>query len=179
MDHVGNTAALAKATGAQVVGSYELTGLIGAEKSIGGNIGGTVKIKDASITMVEAVHSSGYGPEPKSVQYGGPAMGFIIAIENGPTLYHAGDTDAFSSMALIGERYHPTAAMLPIGGHYTMDPNGAAVAAKLLKVKTVIPMHFGTFPALAGTPEELKKAIAKEKAPAKVVELKPGETTSL
>jgi L-ascorbate metabolism protein UlaG (beta-lactamase superfamily) len=178
-DHVGNTAELAKKTGAQVVGSFELTGLIGAEKSIGGNIGGSVKIKDATIHMVEAVHSSGYGQDPKSLQYGGPAMGFVIQIDNGPTIYHAGDTGFFSSMALIAERYHPTVAMLPIGGHFTMDPQGAALAQKLLKVKTILPMHYGTFPLLAGNPEQLKAALKAAKVTATVMELQPGGKTSL
>jgi len=86
-------------------------------------------------------------------------MGYVIEIEKGPTLYHAGDTDAFASMALIAERYHPTVALLPIGGHFTMDPAGAALAARMLKVKTVVPMHFGTFPALDGTPAQLEAAL--------------------
>ena len=88
-------------------------------------------------------------------------MGFVIEIPKGPVLYHAGDTDVFAGMSLIAERYHPTVAMLPIGGHFTMDPTGAALAAKLLKVKTVIPMHFGTFPPLKGTPDELRAALKK------------------
>ena len=179
-DHVGNTLALAKRTGAQVISSHELAGLIGAEKSVGGNVGGTIKVKDATIHLVEAVHSSGFGDNPKAPQYGGPAMGFVISIENGPTLYHAGDTGLFSSMALIAERFHPTVAMLPIGGHYTMDPSDAAyAAAKLLKVKTVVPMHFGTFPMLAGTPDQLRSELKKQKATTVVLELKPGESTSL
>lgn len=178
-DHAGEAAALAKKTGAQVIGTYELVGLIGAEKGNGMNIGGTVKVKDATITMVPAVHSSGFGQDPKSVQYGGVATGFIIQIEKGPTLYHAGDTDVFSDMSLIADRYHPTVAMLPIGGHFTMDPNGAALAAKLLKVKTVIPMHFGTFPVLTGTPAELTKAAKKTAPSAKVTEAKPGEAITL
>jgi L-ascorbate metabolism protein UlaG (beta-lactamase superfamily) len=178
-DHVGNAAELAKKTGAQVVSSFELAALIGAEKSAGGNVGGTVKIKDATVHFVEAVHSSGFGQDPKSLKYGGSPMGFVIEIDKGPTLYHAGDTGAFSSMALIAEQFHPTAAMLPIGGHFTMDPSAAALAAKLLKVKTVLPMHYGTFPQLAGTPAELKAALQKSKVTAKVLELVPGTTTSL
>jgi L-ascorbate metabolism protein UlaG (beta-lactamase superfamily) len=82
-------------------------------------------------------------------------------------------------MSLIADRYHPTVAMLPIGGHFTMDPEGAALAAKLLKVKTVIPMHYGTFPALKGTPDELRAALKKQKSNVKVVEVKPGDTTTL
>ncbi len=174
-DHVGNAAELATKTGGQVVGSYELTNLIGAKNSAGGNIGGSVKVKDATIHFVEAVHSSGY----KDGKYGGPAMGFVIAIDNGPTLYHAGDTGFFASMQLIGQHYKPTHAMLPIGGHFTMDPSGAALAAKLLGVKSVVPMHFGTFPMLTGTPDQLKAEIGKAGGTAQVVALEIGKTTSL
>ncbi len=82
-------------------------------------------------------------------------------------------------MSLIAERYQPTVALLPIGGHFTMDPQGAAVAARLLRVKTVVPMHFGTFPALAGTPEQLSAALKKSGSAARVVVFKPGETKEL
>jgi L-ascorbate metabolism protein UlaG (beta-lactamase superfamily) len=178
-DHVGNAADLAKKTGAKLITSYELASLIGAPNAEGMNIGGTTSVKDATIHLVEAVHSGGFGQDKAGPKYSGPAMGFVIEIAKGPTLYHAGDTDVFSSMSLIAERYHPTIAMLPIGGHFTMDPTGAALAAKLLKVKTVIPMHFGTFPALSGTPEQLREALKKAKSTAKVVELKPGESQTL
>ncbi|MEW5853244.1 MAG: metal-dependent hydrolase [Myxococcota bacterium] len=177
-DHVGNAAELAKKTGATLVGSYELTNIIGVEKAAGGNIGGSVKIKDATIHFVEAVHSSGYGDDPKNPRYAGPAMGYIIEIEKGPVLYHAGDTGFFSSMALIGERYKPTVALLPIGGHFTMDPRGAALALRMLRAPNVIPMHFGTFGLLKGTPDELRAALKTENLTTKVVEMKPGETTS-
>lgn len=179
MDHVGNAAELAKKTGAKVITSYELASLVGAQSSEGMNIGGTTTVKDLTIHLVEAVHSSGFGQDKAGPKYGGPAMGFVIEVGKGPVIYHAGDTDVFSGMSLIAERYKPTVAMLPIGGHFTMDPTGAALATKLLKVKTVIPMHFGTFPMLAGTPDELKGALKKEKSAAKVVEMKPGETQKL
>jgi L-ascorbate metabolism protein UlaG (beta-lactamase superfamily) len=178
-DHVGNTAQLAKKTGAMVITSFELASLIGAEHSTGMCMGGTIKVRDATIHLVEAVHSSSFGPDPKTSRYGGPAMGFVIAIDKGPTLYHAGDTDVFSSMSLIADRYKPTVAMLPIGGHFTMDPAGAALAAKLLKVKTIIPMHYGTFPPLAGTPAELKAELKKAKVGAKVLDMNPGDTSKL
>jgi L-ascorbate metabolism protein UlaG (beta-lactamase superfamily) len=82
-------------------------------------------------------------------------------------------------MSLIADRFHPTIALLPIGGHFTMDPAAAALAAKMLKVKTVIPMHYGTFPALAGTPDQLREALKKVKSNAKVDEFKPGDTQTL
>lgn len=178
-DHVGDAAELASRTGAQVVGSYELAGLLGAQNSVGANIGGSVKVKDATIHLVEAVHSSGYGQDPKALQYGGPAMGFVIQIDRGPTLYHSGDTAVFSSMALIAEQLRPTHALLPIGGHFTMDPKGAAAAAKLLKVKAVLPMHYGTFPLLKGTPEELKAELRAAKVKAGVTVLEPGKTITV
>lgn len=179
-DHVGEAKDLAAKTGAVVISSFELAGLIGAKNSNGGNIGGTMAVKDdVKVHLVEAVHSSGFGGDPSKTQYGGPAMGVIIAVKGGPTIYHAGDTDVFSSMSLIGQRYKPTVALLPIGGHFTMDPAGAGVAAKLLNVKTVVPMHFGTFPMLSGTPAELKDGLKKAKSTAKLVEMKPGETKPL
>ena len=178
-DHVGNAAELAKKTGAKLITSYELASLIGAPNSEGMNIGGTTMVKDATIHLVEAVHSGGFGQDKAGPKYSGPAMGFVIEVTKGPVIYHAGDTDVFSGMSLIAERYHPTIAMLPIGGHFTMDPTGAALAAKLLKVKTVIPMHYGTFPALAGTPEQLREALKKAHSTAKVVEFVPGEPQPL
>src|SRR5207247_2121613 len=127
-------------TGAILFGSYELTALLAAPNTSGGNVGGSVRVKDATISFVEAVHSSSWTPDQRLPgQYAGPAMGYIVAVDKGPTIYHAGDTDVFASMALIAERYHPDIALLPIGGHFTMDPRGAALAAKILKVKTVIP----------------------------------------
>jgi L-ascorbate metabolism protein UlaG (beta-lactamase superfamily) len=179
-DHVGNTKQLAEQTGAQVIGSFELTQLIGAKNSAGGNIGGSIKVKDATIHMVEAVHSSGYSADQNSPpQYGGSAMGFVIQIDNGPTLYHSGDTAVFASMELIGQRFKITHAMLPIGGHFTMDPASAAQAARLLKPRNVVPMHYGTFPVLAGTPEQLQGELKKVGGGAKTVVLQPGQTTQL
>jgi L-ascorbate metabolism protein UlaG (beta-lactamase superfamily) len=177
-DHVGNAVELAKKTGAKIITTLELSQLLGVPDAIGAEVGGTITIKDATIHLVEALHSSGY-VEGKKPQYAGSPVGFVIAIDKGPVLYHAGDTDVFPGMSLIADRYHPTVAMLPIGGHFTMDPEGAALAAKLLKVKTVIPMHYGTFPALKGTPDELRAALKKQKSNVKVVEVKPGDTTTL
>jgi L-ascorbate metabolism protein UlaG (beta-lactamase superfamily) len=163
-----------------VIGAYELVGLIGAEKGNGANAGGTVQVKDVRIHLVSAVHSSGFGTDPKAPpQYGGSPLGFVLEFQGGPTLYHAGDTDVFQDMALIAERYRPTVAMLPIGGHFTMDPQGAALAARLLRVKTVVPMHFGTFPVLAGTPDQLSAALKKSGATATMLAFKPGETKEL
>jgi L-ascorbate metabolism protein UlaG (beta-lactamase superfamily) len=176
VDHTSGVAELAKKTGANVIAAYELAPLIGAEHSSGMTPGGSIKIKDATIHVVEAVHGSGYNADPKNVRYGGPPVGFVIAIDKGPTIYHAGDTDVFSSMALIAERYKPGIALLPIGGYFTMDPAGAALATKLLKVRTVIPMHYGTFPLLAGTPAQLHLELRRQHGFARVLEMKPGDT---
>jgi L-ascorbate metabolism protein UlaG (beta-lactamase superfamily) len=178
-DHVGNAAELAKKTGAKVITSYELASLIGAANSEGMNIGGTATVKDATIHLVEAVHSGGFGQDKTGPKYGGPAMGFVIEVAKGPVIYHAGDTDVFAGMALIADRYHPTIALLPIGGHFTMDPTGAALASKMLKVKTVVPMHFGTFPILTGTPDELSAALKKQHVSAKVLEFRSGISQAL
>lgn len=178
-DHVGDAVALSKSTSAPIYAAFELCTQLGSDKCNGMNIGGSVTVKDATIHLVPAMHSSGYGDGKSPAGYGGPAMGYVIAVDKGPVLYHAGDTDVFGDMSLIAERYHPTVAMLPIGGHFTMDPAGAALAAKMLKVKTVIPMHFGTFPALDGTPDQLAAALKAQKVTAKMQEAKPGDTIKL
>ena len=178
-DHVGNAAELARKTDAQVIGAYELVSLIGAANAMGANIGGTVTVKDAIVHLVPAVHSSGFSPpdSKEPAKYGGNPVGYVIELGGGVVLYHAGDTDAFGDMAMIADRYHPTVALLPIGGHFTMDPKGAALAARLLKVKKVIPMHFGTFPALAGTPDQLRAELKGTKI--EVVEAVIGQATAL
>ncbi|MCY1031133.1 metal-dependent hydrolase [Corallococcus sp. BB11-1] len=181
-DHVGEAKALAQKTNAKVFGSFELVTLLALPEAQGmvGNVGGTFQVKDATLHLVEAVHSSSYQADPKApAHYSGAALGFVIEIANGPTLYHSGDTGAFQSMALIAEQFKPTVAMLPIGGVFTMDPAQAAVAAKLLKVKSVVPMHYGTFPALTGTPDALTAAVKKGRGTAKVLSLEPGKATAL
>ncbi len=128
---------------------------------IGMNKGGTVEAAGIKVTMVRADHSSGdiYAGAEAPIYLGEPA-GFIVEVENGFRFYFAGDTDVFGDMRLIGERFRPELAMLPIGGHFTMDPAAAAIATELLGVKHVVPMHFGTFPILAGTPDALRSALA-------------------
>ncbi len=180
-DHVGNAKELAKKTGAQVFGCYELINLLGVgAKGMGANVGGTFKVKDATIHFVEAVHSSSYAEGSNSTpQYAGAPVGYVIQIDNGPTLYHAGDTGLFSSMATLAERFKPTVAMLPVGGHFTMDPAGAAQAARMLKVPTLVPMHYGTFPLLQGNPDQLRGELKKAGSTSKVLELQIGEPTPL
>jgi L-ascorbate metabolism protein UlaG (beta-lactamase superfamily) len=128
---------------------------------IGMNKGGTVEAAGLKITMVRADHSAGdyYAGAEAPIYLGEPA-GFVVELENGFRFYFAGDTDVFGDMRLIGERFRPELAILPIGGHFTMDPSGAALAAELLGVRHVLPMHYGTFPLLAGTPAQLREALA-------------------
>ncbi len=176
-DHIADALPLAQKYNTPVVGMFELVSWLhskGVEKVIGMNIGGSYSQGDLTITMTEAKHSSGI-QDGKQMVYGGEPAGLVIAIENGPVLYHAGDTSVFSDMKLIAELYQPELAMLPIGGHYTMGPKEAALAVKYLGVKSVLPLHFGTMPELTGTPEELEKHLGVTGV--EVVKVKPGEFT--
>jgi L-ascorbate metabolism protein UlaG (beta-lactamase superfamily) len=122
--------------------------------------------------MVHAVHSCGITDGDKIV-YGGEAAGFVLELPGGYRIYHAGDTAVFSDMALIGRLLAPDLALLPIGDHYTMGPRSAAEAVRLLRVKSVVPMHFGTFPILTGTPDDLRREASDVKN-LEVVDLQPG-----
>jgi L-ascorbate metabolism protein UlaG (beta-lactamase superfamily) len=179
-DHVGDAVALGKRTGAKLVSGFDLgRALVAAgypKEQAGfdsqGNIGGTIQAGDASVTIVSAVHSSDVTGDAGHTGGGNP-VGFVIRVKGGPTLYHTGDTDVTMDMKQIPERYGPVDVMLAcIGGHFTMDPQGAALAASYVKPKTVVPMHYGTFPVLTGTPKELEAAL---KGRAKVIALEPGK----
>ena len=174
-DHIADAAPVARKHEATIVAIYELAdymGKQGVKNTIGMNKGGTVQLNEAAATMVEAKHSSG-AQDKDGTHYVGDAAGYVITIPESPTLYHSGDTTVFSDMTLIGDLYQPEIAMLPIGGHFTMGPKEAAVAVRLLKAKTVLPIHFGTFPPLKGTPAELATELGDQ---ARVVQWKPGET---
>ena len=119
------------------------------------NKGGTQRVGDIKVTMVHADHSCGIQDGDELV-YGGEAVGYVIEFSNGVKIYHAGDTNVFGDMQIIRDLYAPEICMLPIGDHYTMSPREAAYAVKLLKPKTVIPMHFGTFPVLVGRPGDCR-----------------------
>ncbi|MCJ7726000.1 MAG: MBL fold metallo-hydrolase, partial [Acidimicrobiia bacterium] len=131
----------------------------GVEKVVGLNKGGAVAGPGGITgTMVDAVHSGGMSG-PDGIIPGGTPAGWVLGFPGGLRVYHAGDTAVFGDMALIGELFSPRVALLPIGGHYVMDPRQAAHAAGLLGVSTVIPRHYGTFPILAGTPAQLEEAL--------------------
>ena len=133
----------------------------GFDAVIGFNKGGTVEAAGLRVTMVGADHTAGdWNPSAETTLYLGEPAGFVIELENGYRVYHAGDTQPFGDMALIRELHRPDMAMLPIGGHYTMGPAGAALAIGLLGVKDVLPIHWGTFPILAGTPDQLRSELA-------------------
>jgi len=145
---------------------------------IGLNKGGTVETRGIRVSMVHADHSAGdWSAEGEGPLYLGEPAGFVLRLEDGSTLYHAGDTALFGDLALIGEIHRPDLAMLPIGGHFTMGPAEAARAVELLGVKEVLPLHYGTFPVLTGTPAALRDALAaRGLGNVRVHEPKPGET---
>jgi L-ascorbate metabolism protein UlaG (beta-lactamase superfamily) len=129
----------------------------GGDAVVGMNKGGTFAFGEIAVTMVGADHSAGdWNAGAETTLYLGEPAGFVVRLEDGTTVYHAGDTNVFSDMALIRELYRPSLALLPIGGHFTMGPREAALAAELLGVEAVAPIHWGTFPILAGTPAELR-----------------------
>ncbi|MEB3197181.1 MAG: metal-dependent hydrolase [Candidatus Sericytochromatia bacterium] len=176
-DHVADAVSLAKAHACPTVGIFELChwlGRQGVSSTLDMNKGGTVEVAGVHVTMVHADHSCGIQEADGSIVYGGEAVGYVVRLENGFTFYFAGDTNVFGDMALIGELYRPDLAILPIGGHYVMGPREAAKAVELLGVKQVIPMHFGTFPVLAGTPEDLQARVAS--LGCQVLAMRPGET---
>jgi L-ascorbate metabolism protein UlaG (beta-lactamase superfamily) len=129
----------------------------GADAATGMNKGGTMEAAGVRVTMVHADHSAGdWNPGGETTLYLGDPAGFVVELENGFRFYNAGDTALFGDMRLIGELYRPELAMLPIGGHFTMGPREAAMAAEMLGVRQVIPTHYGTFPVLTGTPAALR-----------------------
>jgi L-ascorbate metabolism protein UlaG (beta-lactamase superfamily) len=182
-DHVGEAVALAQRTGAKLVSSIDLGRALikngfpegQASRETQGNVGGAIQAGDATVIFVPAVHSSDVTNE-SGHHGGGNPVGFVIQLKDGPTLYHTGDTDVTMDMKQIPERYGAVDVMLAcIGGHFTMDPKGAALAASYVKARTVVPMHFGTFPLLAGSPKDLEAAL---KGRAKVRVLEPGKPAS-
>ncbi len=174
-DHISDVVPVAARHDSTVVAIYELADYVaskGVSRTIGMNLGGTVQLDDVAATMVDAKHSAAAQDET-GAHYVGVAAGYVLTVADGPVLYHAGDTAVFGDMKLIRELYRPEVAMLPIGGHFTMDPKEAALAVRLLEPKLVLPLHFGTFPPLVGTPEQLAALID---ASVQVARLAPGES---
>lgn len=163
-DHTADVVPIAQRTGAPVVGKYETVmhfGGLGLENLVGFNTGGTAEVAGVRFTMTQAIHSGSISTAEGIVGYGGEPAGYVITFENGFRIYQSGDTAVFGDMALIGELYRPDLAVLSIGDFYTMGPYEAAKAVELLGVKEVVGGHWGTFPALTGTPAALREELGK------------------
>ena len=176
-DHIGDAVEIAKATKPKIVTIVELGAWLASkgvpqDSIIAANKGGTIDVDGIKVTLVHAEHSCGI-QEGDHIIYGGEPVGFVVEFENGYTVYFACDTDVFGDMSLIGELHDLDAAVLPIGGFYTMDPHRAAKAVSLLGVKTVVPMHFATFPILSGRPDQLQELVGNS---VKVLDIKPGDS---
>ena len=187
-DHVGNTVEIGKRTGATLVSNFDLNaamisalGYPAGQAGTPGHLGGQLSLLDGEVKVqfVPAWHGSSIERENAPPVYAGNPTGLIIALRDGPAIYHTGDTDLFSDMALV-KRFHKIDAMLVcIGDHYTMGPARAAEAVKLVAPKTVIPMHYGTFPLLTGTAEVFEHELKKRKVKARLRVMHAGETIAL
>jgi L-ascorbate metabolism protein UlaG (beta-lactamase superfamily) len=175
-DHIYDALEIGKQTSPKLVAIPETATWLGSKGFPGAgenamNKGGTQEVEGVRVTMVHAEHSCGI-TDGDQVIYGGEAVGYVIEFENGFTIYFAGDTDVFGDMSLIGELHRLDAAFLPIGDYYTMSPKRAAKAVELLGVKTVVPMHFATFPALIGRPNQLQELVGPG---VQVLDVHPGD----
>ena len=176
-DHIHDSLEIARHTKPTIVTNHEIGAWLSSkgvdgEKIVATNKGGTVDIDGIKVLLVHAEHTCGI-TDDGGIIYGGEACGLVIEFENGFTIYFAGDTDVFGDMALIAELSRFEVAFLPIGDFYTMGPARAAKAVQLLRVKTVVPMHFGTFPILVGRPNQLQELVGPG---VKVLDVKPGDT---
>jgi L-ascorbate metabolism protein UlaG (beta-lactamase superfamily) len=175
MDHISDLVATAKSTGAPVVAIFDLTSWLetkGVDRVIGMNKGGTLAVEGLEVTLVDAVHSSSIIEDGRPVDLGDPC-GIVVTLEDGYTIYNAGDTAVFGDMRLVAELYEPDVVLLPIGDHFTMGPRQAAKAIELLGADLVVPQHYGTFPVLTGTPEQLRQLVPET---VRIVTVDPGET---
>ena len=190
-DHIGDAVEIGKRTRAKLVATFDLADAMVkhlgypadlAQTDTIGHFGGELTLLDGEVkvTFVRAHHGSGVAADDQTgLRHGGAPGGFVITIRRGPTIYHTGDTDLFSDMALVS-RFHKIDVMLVcIGDHFTMGPARAAEAVKLVKPRTVIPMHYATFPILTGTPEALERELKKREAEAELRVVEVGETISL
>jgi L-ascorbate metabolism protein UlaG (beta-lactamase superfamily) len=181
-DHIADLMTLASLNNATIVGQFDITGWLNSqgvaeERTIGFNKGGTVEIAGVRATMTHAVHSSTFTHNGTVIPMGAEA-GYVLRMENGFTIYHTGDTAVTYDMMIVGDLYQPDLTILPIGDHFTMDPRQAAYALKLIRSKYAIPEHFGTFPVLKGTPEQLREHAKEFGVDVEVIGLKPGESVS-
>ncbi len=184
-DHMGSVIPLAAATGATVICVPEMAAYfssVGVSNIVDMNKGGTVTVNEVSLTMVTADHSCGVDVgENLPNAYGGNPVGFIVGLpegEGGP-IYLTGDTNVFGDMSLIRDLYAPEVGLMPIDGHYNMGPREAAHAVKLLGLDRVVPIHYGTFPILTGTPDELRSHLELAKAGAAAIVIEPGQSVPI
>ena len=177
-DHFSDVEPLVGQTGATTVSNFEIFAYLqrqGIENAVPIQKGGTTQVGGIKVTATNAFHSSSIQLDDGSYIYAGEPMGYVIEFESGFKLYHAGDTAVFGDMRLIGELYNPDIALLPIGNQVVMSPFEAAHAARLLSVEHVVPIHYGTFPFLPGTPEEFKEHASTLVPDLKVHVMKPGD----
>lgn len=181
-DHMGDAVAVARRYEPEVVvGCFEVCQYLesqGVENCSPMNLGGSQEVLDLTVSMVRADHSSGLQDGDRLVD-GGVAAGYVVRMPKdagGFTFYHSGDTALFSDMQLIAELHRPELAFLPIGDVFTMDPQQAARACRFLGVRRVIPVHWGTFPALTGTPKQLEQALSDQGVACETITLQPGES---
>jgi len=190
-DHVGNAVEIGKRTGASLVSNFDLNAamisVLGypeaqASNETTGHLGGELSLLDGEVRVqfVPAWHGSSVqrGEDTTSV-YAGSPTGLIVTLRDGPTIYHTGDTDLFSDMALVKQFHKIDIMLVCIGDHFTMGPARAAQAVKLVTPNMVVPMHYGTFPVLTGTPEVLERELKKRKLKTKLRVMKIGETITL
>lgn len=178
-DHIADAVSTAQKFESTVVSNFEIglwLGSKGVKNVVGMNKGGKTSAAGCTIAMVQAQHSSSI-QDGDQILYGGEPAGYVVKTPDGRSFYHAGDTNVFSDMELIRLLYEPELAMLPIGDLYTMDPREAAIACEFLSPKLVMPMHYGTFPPLAGTPKQLRRLLGSS-SPVEVLSPEPGETIS-
>jgi L-ascorbate metabolism protein UlaG (beta-lactamase superfamily) len=181
-DHIGDLLSLATLTDAKIACMFDVTAWLKAQgveeaRLVGFNKGGTVEIAGVRATMTKAEHSSTYVDNDQIVSMG-EAVGYVLRMENGFTIYHTGDTAVTYDMLIIGDLYQPDLTILPIGDWFTMDPRQAAYALKLIRSKYAIPGHYATFPILTGTPDELRRHCTEFGVNVEVIALGPGESAS-
>lgn len=178
-DHFEDAVDLARALHPKIVANFEICQYLqqeGIEQTLAMNKGGTLLVDGIRITMVPAQHTSSIASAGRMLP-GGEAVGYVLEFENGFRVYDSGDTTVFSDMRLIAELYRPDLSILPIGDLFTMGPREAAMACRLLRPPRVIPVHYGTFPPLTGTPEQLRE-LTPDLPEMEIIALKPGDSWS-
>lgn len=181
-DHVGDLTAVVEATSVPLLCIFDMVPWlkqqgVAEDRCVGFNLGGMVEAAGVKFTMVPAFHSSSNTDSDGNIIYLGNPVGYVMTFGDGTVIYHTGDTCVFGDMRIVGELYRPDVAIMPIGGWFTMGPQQAAYAAKLIGARQVIPEHFGTFPILAGTPDQLRQELGAQNI--EVVALEPGESTTV